>query len=219
MTLKFFFNAMETYIVIYWIYVFIAFLPLLMHCCSIFHCIFLTGYTWVKATQILFRFFVFLILVMSLIMQITPGKWDLSLLWKARSSLNWWSPIHFLLLADVRPGFCFSMLSNGRCGNQLPQPLSKMQCCCDSGRCWASTAASAPEMCPIRSTGMNPPELSSACWNTELAVVSFICVFSRNVFMELHRMVEAGGHLDRLFRPSPLFKQSLLGKRSHAQDF
>ncbi|NWX37816.1 FBN1 protein, partial [Notiomystis cincta] len=53
---------------------------------------------------------------------------------------------------DVRPGFCFSTLSNGRCGNQLPQPLSKMQCCCDSGRCWASAPAAAPEMCPIRST-------------------------------------------------------------------
>ncbi|NXC09042.1 FBN1 protein, partial [Orthonyx spaldingii] len=53
---------------------------------------------------------------------------------------------------DVRPGFCFSTLSNGRCGNQLPQPLSKMQCCCDSGRCWAPAPATAPEMCPIRST-------------------------------------------------------------------
>ncbi|XP_068551359.1 fibrillin-1 isoform X4 [Anas acuta] len=53
---------------------------------------------------------------------------------------------------DVRPGYCFSSLTNGRCSNQLPQPLSKMQCCCDSGRCWSSGAAGAPEMCPIRST-------------------------------------------------------------------
>ncbi|XP_063201848.1 fibrillin-1 isoform X1 [Chroicocephalus ridibundus] len=53
---------------------------------------------------------------------------------------------------DVRPGYCFSSLTNGRCGGQLPQPLSKMQCCCDSGRCWSSGAATAPEMCPIRST-------------------------------------------------------------------
>uniref|UniRef100_A0A672VBL7 Fibrillin-1 n=1 Tax=Strigops habroptila TaxID=2489341 RepID=A0A672VBL7_STRHB len=53
---------------------------------------------------------------------------------------------------DVRPGYCFSSLTNGRCNNQVPQPLSKMQCCCDSGRCWSSGAATAPEMCPIRST-------------------------------------------------------------------
>uniref|UniRef100_A0A672VBU7 Fibrillin-1 n=1 Tax=Strigops habroptila TaxID=2489341 RepID=A0A672VBU7_STRHB len=57
---------------------------------------------------------------------------------------------------DVRPGYCFSSLTNGRCNNQVPQPLSKMQCCCDSGRCWSSGAATAPEMCPIRSTGRNP---------------------------------------------------------------
>lgn len=72
------------------------------------------------------------------------------------------------LLVDVRPGYCFSTLTNGRCGNQLPQPLSKMQCCCDSGRCWSSTAASAPEMCPIRSTGMNPPVFLWLWSSTEL---------------------------------------------------
>lgn len=129
---------------------------------------------------------------------------------KSRSSLDRWSPIHFFLSADVRPGFCFSTLSNGRCGNQLPQPLSKMQCCCDSGRCWASAPATTPEMCPIRSTGMNPPELSPALLNAELAVIFFFFL-SCNVFIrELHRMVEAEGHLGRLFSPTPLLKQSLL---------
>ncbi|XP_073160007.1 fibrillin-1 isoform X6 [Lepidochelys kempii] len=53
---------------------------------------------------------------------------------------------------DVRPGYCFSSLTNGRCGNQLPQVLTKMQCCCDTGRCWSPGATSAPEMCPIRAT-------------------------------------------------------------------
>ncbi|XP_067327502.1 fibrillin-1 isoform X1 [Anolis sagrei] len=53
---------------------------------------------------------------------------------------------------DVRPGYCFSSLTNGRCGNQLQQVLTKMQCCCDSGRCWSPGATSAPEMCPIRAT-------------------------------------------------------------------
>lgn len=148
---------------------------------------------------------------MPLIMQITPEKRDLSLLWQPRSPLNWRSPIRFLLLADVRPGFCFSTLSNGRCGNQLPQPLSKMQCCCDSGRCWASAPATAPEMCPLRSTGTNPPELSAAWLNTELALVSCCLGFICSVFIkELHRMVEAEGNLGRLFSPSPLLKKSPL---------
>ncbi|XP_033023454.1 fibrillin-1 isoform X1 [Lacerta agilis] len=53
---------------------------------------------------------------------------------------------------DVRPGYCFSSLINGRCGNQLQQVLTKTQCCCDTGRCWSPGATSAPEMCPIRAT-------------------------------------------------------------------
>ncbi|XP_029430269.1 fibrillin-1 [Rhinatrema bivittatum] len=53
---------------------------------------------------------------------------------------------------DVRPGYCFTSLVNGRCNNQLPQLTPKMQCCCDNGRCWSSGTTSAPEMCPIRGT-------------------------------------------------------------------
>uniref|UniRef100_A0A3Q4C0E7 Uncharacterized protein n=1 Tax=Mola mola TaxID=94237 RepID=A0A3Q4C0E7_MOLML len=34
--------------------------------------------------------------------------------------------------------------------NQNTQLLTKMQCCCDSGRCWSD--GSAPEMCPVRGT-------------------------------------------------------------------
>uniref|UniRef100_W5N6L7 Fibrillin 1 n=1 Tax=Lepisosteus oculatus TaxID=7918 RepID=W5N6L7_LEPOC len=51
---------------------------------------------------------------------------------------------------DGRSGYCFASLVNGRCGNQLSQHMTKMQCCCDSGRCWSD--GSAPEMCPMRGT-------------------------------------------------------------------
>uniref|UniRef100_A0A8C3G947 Fibrillin-1 n=1 Tax=Cyclopterus lumpus TaxID=8103 RepID=A0A8C3G947_CYCLU len=52
---------------------------------------------------------------------------------------------------DSRGGYCFASLLNGRCANQNSQLLTKMQCCCDSGRCWSD--GSSPEMCPIRGTG------------------------------------------------------------------
>ncbi|XP_041083035.1 fibrillin-1-like [Polyodon spathula] len=51
---------------------------------------------------------------------------------------------------DARGGYCFSSLVSGRCANQLPQLLTRMQCCCDSGRCWSD--GSAPAMCPMRGT-------------------------------------------------------------------
>ncbi|KAM7158532.1 fibrillin-1 [Molossus nigricans] len=53
---------------------------------------------------------------------------------------------------DVRPGYCYTALANGRCSNQLPQSITKMQCCCDVGRCWSPGITIAPEMCPIRAT-------------------------------------------------------------------
>eukprot|EP00069_Balaena_mysticetus_P005229 bmy_17796T0 len=53
---------------------------------------------------------------------------------------------------DVRPGYCYTALANGRCSNQLPQSITKMQCCCDVGRCWSPGVTVAPEMCPIRAT-------------------------------------------------------------------
>lgn len=60
------------------------------------------------------------------------------------------------LLSDVRPGYCYTALANGRCSNQLPQSITKMQCCCDVGRCWSPGVTIAPEMCPIRATGKSP---------------------------------------------------------------
>ncbi|XP_061481297.1 fibrillin-2 [Rhineura floridana] len=49
---------------------------------------------------------------------------------------------------DQRAGTCFSRLVNGRCAKELPGRFTKMQCCCESGRCWA--LGSIPEMCPVR---------------------------------------------------------------------
>ncbi|XP_049448813.1 fibrillin-1 isoform X2 [Epinephelus fuscoguttatus] len=51
---------------------------------------------------------------------------------------------------DARGGYCYASLLNGRCANQNSQLLTKIQCCCDSGRCWSD--GSTPEMCPIRGT-------------------------------------------------------------------
>ncbi|XP_042178990.1 fibrillin-2b isoform X2 [Oncorhynchus tshawytscha] len=49
---------------------------------------------------------------------------------------------------DQRVGTCFSALANGRCAGDLQGQYTKMQCCCDTGRCWAS--GQIPEMCPVR---------------------------------------------------------------------
>ncbi|XP_048450601.1 fibrillin-1-like, partial [Rhincodon typus] len=50
----------------------------------------------------------------------------------------------------ARPGVCYSGLVNGRCAKEIPRPFTKLQCCCDSGRCWS--AGTIPEMCPMRGT-------------------------------------------------------------------
>ncbi|XP_077573619.1 fibrillin-2-like [Stigmatopora nigra] len=49
---------------------------------------------------------------------------------------------------DQRVGTCFSALANGRCAAELNGQYTKMQCCCDTGRCWA--LGQIPEMCPVR---------------------------------------------------------------------
>ncbi|NWY69988.1 FBN2 protein, partial [Erithacus rubecula] len=53
---------------------------------------------------------------------------------------------------DQRLGTCFSALLGGRCGGDISGQASRMQCCCDSGRCWAS--GQTPEMCPVRGSGL-----------------------------------------------------------------
>ncbi len=54
-------------------------------------------------------------------------------------------------LTDNRVGTCFSSLANGRCASELSGQYTKMQCCCDTGRCWA--LGHIPEMCPVRGSG------------------------------------------------------------------
>ncbi|MGH0175719.1 UNVERIFIED_CONTAM: hypothetical protein FKN15_071488 [Acipenser sinensis] len=49
---------------------------------------------------------------------------------------------------DQRVGTCFSSLANGRCAGEQSGQYTKMQCCCETGRCWA--AVQIPEMCPVR---------------------------------------------------------------------
>ncbi|XP_065729501.1 fibrillin-2 [Phocoena phocoena] len=49
---------------------------------------------------------------------------------------------------DQRTGTCFSGLVNGRCAQELPGRMTKMQCCCEPGRCWG--VGTIPEACPIR---------------------------------------------------------------------
>ncbi|NXK69550.1 FBN2 protein, partial [Sylvietta virens] len=61
---------------------------------------------------------------------------------------------------DQRLGTCFSALLGGRCAGDVPGQASRMQCCCDSGRCWA--IGQTPEMCPVRGSGewtLNPKTL------------------------------------------------------------
>lgn len=59
---------------------------------------------------------------------------------------------HFYLsLLDQRLGMCFASLANGRCAMEMTGQYTKMQCCCDTGRCWAM--GHIPEMCPVRGSG------------------------------------------------------------------
>uniref|UniRef100_A0A8C5I4Y5 Fibrillin-2-like n=1 Tax=Gouania willdenowi TaxID=441366 RepID=A0A8C5I4Y5_GOUWI len=53
-----------------------------------------------------------------------------------------------------RVGTCFSALTNGRCAAELSGQYNKMQCCCDTGRCWA--LGQIPEMCPVRGSVIFP---------------------------------------------------------------
>ncbi|KAG9337036.1 hypothetical protein JZ751_029895, partial [Albula glossodonta] len=63
---------------------------------------------------------------------------------------GYYTPLDGSRCIDARSGYCFSSLLNGRCANQNSQLLTKMQCCCDSGRCWSY--GTTPEICPARGT-------------------------------------------------------------------
>ncbi|KAI4541427.1 hypothetical protein MG293_008569 [Ovis ammon polii] len=49
---------------------------------------------------------------------------------------------------NQRTGTCFSGLVNGRCAQELPGRMTRMQCCCEPGRCWG--IGTIPEACPVR---------------------------------------------------------------------
>ncbi|NWI18513.1 FBN2 protein, partial [Crypturellus soui] len=78
---------------------------------------------------------------------------------------------------DQRIGTCFSALIGGRCAGELPGQYTRMQCCCDSGRCWAGLQT--PEMCPVRgsvfapqSLGIPRSSLARAPANTHWALIN-----------------------------------------------
>ncbi|XP_018618781.2 fibrillin-1-like [Scleropages formosus] len=63
---------------------------------------------------------------------------------------GYYTPLDGSKCIDGRSGQCFSSFLNGRCASPSSQLLTKMQCCCDSGRCWSDGFT--PEMCPIPGT-------------------------------------------------------------------
>ncbi|GAA6104086.1 fibrillin-2b [Tachysurus ichikawai] len=69
---------------------------------------------------------------------------------------------------DQRLGMCFGSLANGRCAMEMTGQYTKMQCCCDTGRCWAM--GHIPEMCPVRGSDMDEcssnPCVNGDCINT-----------------------------------------------------
>ncbi|KAJ8393115.1 hypothetical protein AAFF_G00067980 [Aldrovandia affinis] len=73
-----------------------------------------------------------------------------------RCPQGYYTPTDGSRCIDARSGYCFSSLLNGRCVNQNLQSsqtsilLTKVQCCCDSGRCWSYGLN--PEICPVRGT-------------------------------------------------------------------
>lgn len=86
--------------------------------------------------------------------------------------------------SDSRGGYCYASVLNGRCANQNSQLMTKVQCCCDSGRCWSES--SVPELCPIRGSGgiliSWPPGSiaisTTSCFKTKYPVFLRVCVQS-----------------------------------------
>ncbi|KTG46068.1 hypothetical protein cypCar_00033564, partial [Cyprinus carpio] len=48
---------------------------------------------------------------------------------------------------EQHTGVCFASVVNGRCAQEISGRFSKVQCCCERGRCWSQSTAH--EMCPI----------------------------------------------------------------------
>ncbi|KAG2466989.1 FBN2 protein, partial [Polypterus senegalus] len=54
---------------------------------------------------------------------------------------------------DQRMGRCYTSLLNTDCSQELPIPLTKTQCCCETGRCWSSGLE--PEKCPVQGSDID----------------------------------------------------------------
>ncbi|XP_042587887.1 fibrillin-2-like [Cyprinus carpio] len=48
---------------------------------------------------------------------------------------------------EQHTGVCFASVVNGRCAQEISGRFSKVQCCCERGRCWSQSTAH--EMCPM----------------------------------------------------------------------
>ncbi|XP_043105727.1 fibrillin-2 [Puntigrus tetrazona] len=48
---------------------------------------------------------------------------------------------------EQHTGVCFASVVDGRCGQEISGRFSKVQCCCERGRCW--TQSTAHQMCPV----------------------------------------------------------------------
>lgn len=57
----------------------------------------------------------------------------------------------FVCFLDQHKGVCFASVVNGRCAQEIRGRFSKIQCCCDRGRCWSQRTAL--QMCPVPGSG------------------------------------------------------------------
>lgn len=55
------------------------------------------------------------------------------------------------VFSDQHMGVCFASVVNGRCAQEIRGRFSKIQCCCDRGRCWSQRTAL--QMCPVPGSG------------------------------------------------------------------
>ena len=66
-----------------------------------------------------------------------------------------------VVCTDVREGYCYLMLTGGRClthDPRLPVTTTKAQCCCSNGAAWGQAC----EKCPRLGTGKSPHKLDTS---------------------------------------------------------
>uniref|UniRef100_A0A8C2GKQ6 Fibrillin 2a n=1 Tax=Cyprinus carpio TaxID=7962 RepID=A0A8C2GKQ6_CYPCA len=70
-----------------------------------------------------------------------------------------------LMCEEQHTGVCFASVVNGRCAQEISGRFSKVQCCCERGRCWSQSTAH--EMCPMPRSAVSAP----------LTPGLFVCIF------------------------------------------